>query len=280
MNQDNRVLFYPSDFNQSDPGGEDSNGQGSRIHNRNRLGKKSDNFLIHDNGVDEFLVRVTEHLLSINTSDKGGERSIVLEVNKTERVDGNLDFVGSRERGVGSSHGSVAVRVLGVPNVVNLEAPGTGRPLDSTANQYLANRGNLKVVFQNLRVLTNSVDPPLTLLNRQGDVFKEDGVHGELSLLGNETGSNTQSTDTGSVVVSDDPQLSLSGYLFNLPDEFALVPVEEVMEHNFGGKFPGKDRGRSEVPSNDDARTNREMPDEDLTGGKGLEFGNELLYAE
>ena len=104
MNQDNRVLFNPSDFDQSDPGGEDSNGQGSRIRNRNRLGERGENFLIDDNGVAESLVRVTEHLLSINASDKGGERSIVLEVNKTERLDGDLDFVGSGERGVGSSH--------------------------------------------------------------------------------------------------------------------------------------------------------------------------------
>ena len=42
---------------------------------------------------------ITEYLLSACTPDKGGEGNIAYEVSKTERFDGDLDFIGSGERG-------------------------------------------------------------------------------------------------------------------------------------------------------------------------------------
>jgi hypothetical protein len=84
------------------------------------------------------------------------------------------------------------------------------------------------------------VDPSLTLLNRQGSVFEENGVNGELSLLSNETSSNTQSTNTSSIVVSNDPQLSLGRHSLDLLDELSLVSVEEVVDNDIGVSSSGR----------------------------------------
>jgi hypothetical protein len=170
--------------------------------------------------------------------------------------------------------------VLGVSDVANLEVLGAGRSLNSTTNQDLTGRSNLEVVFQDLGVLADGVDPALMFIDRQGDVLEQHRVNGELSLLSNETSSNTQSTNTGGIIISDDPQLSFSRHLFNLLDELTLVSVEEAVEHNVGSEFLGKDGRRGEIPSNNDALASREMLNEDLVGGKGLEFGSKLLYAE
>jgi len=96
--------------------------------------KVGDGPLICDNSVPEPLAGITEDLPSINPSDKGSEGSLVLEFGKTERFNGDLDLVGSGEKGEGSSHGSLIVGVLGVPNVTYVEIPGSWRSLDSTAN--------------------------------------------------------------------------------------------------------------------------------------------------
>ena len=44
-------------------------------------------------------MRIAEHLLSVDVSDEGGEGSLGLEFSKAERFDGDLDLVGSGERG-------------------------------------------------------------------------------------------------------------------------------------------------------------------------------------
>jgi len=103
--------------------------------------------LIYANGIPESLVGITKHSLSIDPCDKGGEASLGLEFGKTGRFDGDLGLVGSGERGVGGSHRSVTMGVLGVSNMTNLEIPGTWRIMDSTVNQDLASRGDLEVVF-------------------------------------------------------------------------------------------------------------------------------------
>ena len=105
-------------------------------------------------------------------------------------------------------------------------------------------------------------------------------MDGELNFLRNEINSNTQSTNARGIVVSNDPQLSLSRYLSDLFDEFAFISVEEVVEHNVGGELLGKRGREGEVPSKYDALTSRKMLDENLTGGEGLEFGSELLHGE
>ena len=79
MNQDDRVLFDPSNFDQPNPGGEDSSGQATRVHNRHRMRKVGDGPLICDNSVPESTAGITEDLPSINPSDKGSEGSLVLE---------------------------------------------------------------------------------------------------------------------------------------------------------------------------------------------------------
>ena len=112
MNQDDRVPFDPSDFDQPDPRGEDHGWQANRIHNRHRVWKISDGCFIDDDSIPEFLMRIAEHLLSVDVSDKGGEGSLGLEFGKAERFDGDLDLVGSGERRVGGSNGSATVGVL------------------------------------------------------------------------------------------------------------------------------------------------------------------------
>ena len=52
------------------------------------------------------------------------------------------------------------------------------------------------------------------------------------------------------------------------------------MECDVCGEFLGKDRRRSEVPSNDDALTSGEVLDDDLVNGKVLENGSKLLHAK
>ena len=105
-------------------------------------------------------------------------------------------------------------------------------------------------------------------------------MNSELSLLYDEAGTNTQSANTGSIVVSDDPQLSFNRHLLNLLYELALVSVEEVMEHNISGEFFRKGGRRGKFPRKNDALTGRKVLDEDLTCGEGLEFRGELLHVE
>ena len=225
-------------------------------------------------------MRITDHPLSINTSDKGGKGGLRLEVGETERFDGDLDLVGPGERGVGSSHGSVAMGVLGVPDVINLEAPSTGTPLDSTANKHFASCGNFEVVFEDLGVLADDAYPALTLIDGQGYILEENGVDGELRVLGDETGTDTQSANAGGIFVSNDPQLSISRHSSNLFDELSFVSVEEMVEHNVVGEFLGKSRRRGKVPCENEALTRRELLDEDFTGGEGPESGSEFPQAE
>ena len=112
VNQYDRVIFDPSNFDQPDPRGEDNSRQANRIYNRHRVWKIGDGCFIYDDSIPEFLIGITEHFLSIDASDERGEGNFDLKVGKTERFDGDLDLVGSGERGVGGSHGSVAVGVL------------------------------------------------------------------------------------------------------------------------------------------------------------------------
>jgi len=115
--------------------------------------------------------------------------------------------------------------VLRVPHILDLRGLDGRRSLDGTANKNFTIASELEVVFKDLGVLADSVDPPLTLLNRQGDVFEEKGVDGELSFLGNEASGNTQSTNPTGIVVSDDPQFSPNGQSLDLLNEFSLVSV-------------------------------------------------------
>jgi len=135
------------------------------------------------------------------------------------------------------------------------------------------------VVLQDLAVVADGVNQAFTLVDGEGNVLEENRANGELNLLSNETGSNTQSANTIGIVVSNNPHLSPGRHLLDLLDELALVSVEEMVEHNGVGEFLGSGGRRGEVPSNDDALASREVLDEDLTGGDGLEFGSELLYA-
>ena len=68
MNQDDRVLINPTDFDESNPSGEDSSGQGNHVCNRDRLWRGNDSLLIDDDGVGELLVGITENLHPVNTS--------------------------------------------------------------------------------------------------------------------------------------------------------------------------------------------------------------------
>jgi hypothetical protein len=148
------------------------------------------------------------------------------------------------------------------------------------ANQNFTSVGNLEMVFEDLEVLADSVNPPLALLDRQGGVIEKDGVSGKLNFLGNETNSSTQRANASSIVVSNNLQLSLGGHGLDLLDELALVPVEEVVDDNVGRKLFRKDGGRSEVPGNNDALASRKLLDLNLLGGENLELGGEVLDSE
>jgi hypothetical protein len=110
--------------------------------------------------------------------------------------------------------------------------------------------------------------------------FENLGVLTGMSFLRNETGSDTQRINTSSIVISNDLQLSLGGHSLDLLDGLALVPVEEVVDNDVGGKLLRKDGGGSEVPGNDDALTSRELLDLDFLDGESLELGGELLNSE
>ena len=174
----------------------------------------------------------------------------------------------------------MAVSIPRVSNTLDLCGLDTWGSLDSTADQNFASAGNLEMVFEDFGVLADSVDPPLTLFIRQGGVFEEDGVHGELRLLGNETSGNTQSTDTSGIVVPNDPQLSFRGHRLDLFDELALVSVEEVVDTDVGSEVLRKGGGGSEVPGNDDGLTSGELLDLNILGRESLEFRGELLDGE
>ena len=95
MNQDDRVFINPPELDEASPSGEDRSWQGNGVGNGNRIDEGGNAGLVDDNCVDEFLVRVSEDLLSISSSDEGGQRSFSLEVGETERFNSNCDFSGT-----------------------------------------------------------------------------------------------------------------------------------------------------------------------------------------
>ena len=174
----------------------------------------------------------------------------------------------------------MTVSILRVSNTLDLRGPDAWGSLDSTADQNFTSAGNLEMIFEDLGVLADSVDPPLALLVRQSGIFEEDRVHSELSFLGNETSGNTQSADTSGIVVPNDPQLSFRRHRLDLFNEFTFVPVEEVVDDDVGSEVLGKDGGGSEVPGNDDGLTSGELLDLDFLGRESLELRGKLLDGE
>ena len=94
------------------------------------------------------------------------------------------------------------------------------------------------------------MNPVLALIEREGMVLEENGANREVNILSNETGSNAHSANTSGIVFSNDPHLSSNQHLFNLLNEPILVSMEEMMEHDVGGEFLGRDGRRVKFLAN------------------------------
>lgn len=120
MNQDDGVFLDPTELNETDPSGKNQSWQGDSISNRDKVDEGSGASLVNNDGVKEFLVRVSEDLLSISS-----KRNLSLEISETERLNSNLNFSRANRQRVGSSDRMVTVGVLQVSDVPDLYRPDT-----------------------------------------------------------------------------------------------------------------------------------------------------------
>ena len=76
MNRGDRVFLDPPEVDETNPSGEGRNWQSDGIGNRYGVNEKGDADLISGKGVDQILLRASEGLPSISSSDEGDQRGL------------------------------------------------------------------------------------------------------------------------------------------------------------------------------------------------------------